>query len=180
MDVGVWLRSLGLGQYETPFRENDIDAEVLSDLTDGWDLERSGRVVRAPQTLAEGRSLDMRSSYVCLRLQPGFYSSPACSSWTPPSAASSPSCSATSSARPRCRRGSIPRTCAKSSAPTRTPARARSRVTTALSPSSWATACWPISAFRARMKTTPNGRCGPALEIAALVAEARNPRRRRR
>jgi hypothetical protein len=41
MDVGDWLRSLGLGQYETLFRENDVDAEVLSDLTDG-DLEKFG------------------------------------------------------------------------------------------------------------------------------------------
>jgi hypothetical protein len=29
MDVGDWLRSLGLGQYEALFRENEIDAEVL-------------------------------------------------------------------------------------------------------------------------------------------------------
>src|SRR5271157_872895 len=41
MDVAVWLRGLGLEQYETLFRENDIDAEVLSDLTDG-DLEKIG------------------------------------------------------------------------------------------------------------------------------------------
>ncbi len=41
MDVGDWLRSLGLGQYEALFRENDIDAEVLRDLTDG-DLEKFG------------------------------------------------------------------------------------------------------------------------------------------
>ena len=41
MDVGDWLRSLGLGQYETLFRQNDIDAEVMSDLTDG-DLEKLG------------------------------------------------------------------------------------------------------------------------------------------
>ena len=41
MDVGVWLRGLGLEQYEALFRENDIDAEVLSDLTDG-DLEKIG------------------------------------------------------------------------------------------------------------------------------------------
>ena len=32
MDVGDWLRSLGLGQYEALFRQNDIDAEVLSAL----------------------------------------------------------------------------------------------------------------------------------------------------
>src|SRR5271169_6680468 len=41
MDVAVWLRGLGLEQYETLFRKNDIDAEVLSDLTDG-DLEKIG------------------------------------------------------------------------------------------------------------------------------------------
>src|SRR5271166_352227 len=33
MDVGVWLRSLGLEQYEQNFRDNKIDADVLSRLT---------------------------------------------------------------------------------------------------------------------------------------------------
>ena len=41
MDIGVWLRSLGLEQYETLFRENDLDVEVVSDLT-GGDLEKIG------------------------------------------------------------------------------------------------------------------------------------------
>ena len=41
MDVGGWLRSLGLGQYEANFRDNKIDADVLADLTDG-DLEKLG------------------------------------------------------------------------------------------------------------------------------------------
>src|SRR3984957_11687815 len=41
MDIAVWLRNLGLQQYEALFRENDIDAEVLSDLTDA-DLEKIG------------------------------------------------------------------------------------------------------------------------------------------
>ena len=41
MDVGDWLRSLGLGHYENLFRQNDIDAEVLSELTEG-DLEKFG------------------------------------------------------------------------------------------------------------------------------------------
>ena len=41
MDVAVWLRDIGLQQYEALFRENDIDAEVLSDLTDA-DLEKIG------------------------------------------------------------------------------------------------------------------------------------------
>jgi class 3 adenylate cyclase/tetratricopeptide (TPR) repeat protein len=33
MDIGAWLRSLGLQQYEPAFRNNDIDAEVLPKLT---------------------------------------------------------------------------------------------------------------------------------------------------
>ena len=33
MDVADWLHGLGLGQYEEAFRANDIDAEVLLDLT---------------------------------------------------------------------------------------------------------------------------------------------------
>src|SRR5271170_2154203 len=41
MDVGEWLRSLGLGQYEATFRDNEIDDAVLSDLTEG-DLEKLG------------------------------------------------------------------------------------------------------------------------------------------
>src|SRR5712671_4475845 len=34
MDVGTWLGGLGLGQYEAVFRENEIDADVLTELTD--------------------------------------------------------------------------------------------------------------------------------------------------
>src|SRR4051794_34200303 len=33
MDVGGWLRDLGLGRYEQVFRDNDIDAGLLSTLT---------------------------------------------------------------------------------------------------------------------------------------------------
>src|SRR5262249_61447374 len=41
MDVGGWLRSLGLEQYEPVFRENAIDSQVLSELTES-DLEKLG------------------------------------------------------------------------------------------------------------------------------------------
>ena len=41
MDVGEWLRTLGLGQYEATFRESEIDADVLPELTD-LDLEKLG------------------------------------------------------------------------------------------------------------------------------------------
>jgi hypothetical protein len=33
MDVADWLRKLGLEQYEATFRENDVHAELLPDLT---------------------------------------------------------------------------------------------------------------------------------------------------
>jgi class 3 adenylate cyclase/tetratricopeptide (TPR) repeat protein len=41
MDVGAWLHSLRLGQYEEVFRENEVEADVLPDLTE-VDLEKLG------------------------------------------------------------------------------------------------------------------------------------------
>ena len=41
MDLGGWLRSLGLDRYEAVFRASAIDADVLCDLTD-QDLEELG------------------------------------------------------------------------------------------------------------------------------------------
>ena len=41
MDIAVWLRGLGLEQYELAFRDNDIDGEVLRRLT-GEDLRELG------------------------------------------------------------------------------------------------------------------------------------------
>jgi class 3 adenylate cyclase len=41
MDVAVWLRGLGLGQYEVNFRDNKIDADMLPRLT-GDDLKDIG------------------------------------------------------------------------------------------------------------------------------------------
>jgi hypothetical protein len=41
MDLGGWLRSLGLERYETTFRENDIDETVLPGLT-AEDLKELG------------------------------------------------------------------------------------------------------------------------------------------
>jgi class 3 adenylate cyclase len=41
MDVGDWLRGLGLGQYEAAFRESEIDAVVLPELTES-DLSQLG------------------------------------------------------------------------------------------------------------------------------------------
>jgi class 3 adenylate cyclase len=41
MNLGGWLRSLGLDQYEATFRANEIDADVLPELTE-TDLEKLG------------------------------------------------------------------------------------------------------------------------------------------
>src|SRR5258707_14815936 len=41
MDVGDWLRGLGLGEYEDKFRDNKIDADLLPRLTSD-DLKEIG------------------------------------------------------------------------------------------------------------------------------------------
>src|SRR5712671_6787446 len=58
MDVGGWLRGLGLGQYEALFRASEIDADILPELTE-VDLEKLGvplghrkRLLRAISGLA--------------------------------------------------------------------------------------------------------------------------------
>src|ERR1700720_1831486 len=58
MDVGGWLKSLGLGQYEALFRASEIDADILPELTE-VDLEKLGvplghrkRLLRAISGLA--------------------------------------------------------------------------------------------------------------------------------
>lgn len=55
MDLGGWLRSIGLGQYESAFAENAIDSDVLPEMTEA-DFEKLGiplgdrkRLIRAIQ-----------------------------------------------------------------------------------------------------------------------------------
>ena len=61
MDVGSWLRSLGLGQYEAAFRDNAVDAEVLFELSDS-DLAQLGVLLghrkRLLKAIAELPSVD--------------------------------------------------------------------------------------------------------------------------
>src|SRR5262245_55670524 len=58
MDVGSWLRNLGLGQYESAFIEGAIDIDVLPELTEA-DLEKLGiplgdrkRLIKAIRAMA--------------------------------------------------------------------------------------------------------------------------------
>ena len=67
MDVGAWLRGLGLGQYEGAFRDSEIDADILPELTE-TDLEKIGlplgprkRILKAIQNLDDA---DMTSEDV--------------------------------------------------------------------------------------------------------------------
>ena len=53
MDLGEWLKGLGLGQYEATFREHEIDADVLPDLTE-VDLEKIGLPLGARKRLMKG------------------------------------------------------------------------------------------------------------------------------
>ena len=47
MDIGAWLRGFGLERYEPAFRDNDIDAEVLFELTPE-DVSRQSRRLGLP------------------------------------------------------------------------------------------------------------------------------------
>src|SRR5260370_28489634 len=60
MDVGGWLRDLGLERYEPAFIENAIEGDVLPELTEG-DLKKLGiplgdrkRLIRAIKAMAAG------------------------------------------------------------------------------------------------------------------------------
>ena len=64
MDIEKWLCGLGLQQYVTTFRDNAIDAEVLSELTEA-DLEKLGvvlghrkRLLKAIATLTSPAALE--------------------------------------------------------------------------------------------------------------------------
>jgi class 3 adenylate cyclase len=68
MDVAAWLRDLGLGQYEGRFRENEIEADILPELTEA-DLEKLGlplgprkRILKAIANLGDEDKAPRRTS----------------------------------------------------------------------------------------------------------------------
>jgi hypothetical protein len=61
MDVGDWLRSLGLGRYEALFRASEIDADILPELTDS-DIEKLGVLLGHRKRLLRAISGLRRSS----------------------------------------------------------------------------------------------------------------------
>jgi class 3 adenylate cyclase/tetratricopeptide (TPR) repeat protein len=71
MDVGAWLRGLGLGQYEGKFRESEIEADVLPDLTEA-DLEQLGlplgprkRILKAIASLGDAHDASVTGGLGC-------------------------------------------------------------------------------------------------------------------
>src|SRR5271170_7178829 len=157
MDVGDWLRSLGLAQYEAVFRENGVDGEVVPDLTDG-DLEKLGvllghrkRLLKAIATLGAAETVSKAGN--------------------PPSSSSS-----TDAAERRqltvmfCDLvGSTAMSARLDPEDMREVIRAYQDACSGAvarydgsSPSSWAMGYWPISAFLALTRRTPSVRSGPA------------------
>ena len=65
MDIAAWLRELGLERYETAFRSNDIDVDLLSDLTEA-DLEKLG------VTSLGHRKILLRAIEACVGLEPNW------------------------------------------------------------------------------------------------------------
>src|SRR6476646_3711642 len=65
MDVGRWLRNLGVGQYESTFVANAIGSDVLAELTEA-DFEKMAiplgdrkRLIRAINALGAGNKMDL-------------------------------------------------------------------------------------------------------------------------
>jgi class 3 adenylate cyclase/tetratricopeptide (TPR) repeat protein len=75
-DIGAWLRDLGLGQYEGAFRESEIEADVLPELTEN-DLEKIGlplgprkRILKALSAIEVGRHAAVGGSHAANRSEP--------------------------------------------------------------------------------------------------------------
>ncbi len=78
-DVGDWLRSLGLSEYEPAFRDKQIDGEVLPNLT-GDDLKELGvasvghrRKLLSAIAQLSGRSAEPTADVEATRAEPPAY-----------------------------------------------------------------------------------------------------------
>ena len=158
MDIAAWLRELGLERYEPAFRENEIDAEVLPQLTES-DLSALG--------LPIGPRRRLLTAIAALR--EGAEPSPAAGQ---PSAVPAP-VSATAAEAERRQLTVVfcdlvgstalsarldPEDLRAGSAPIIAARPRSSKAPAGLLPSTWATACSPISAIRGPTSTTPSAR----------------------
>jgi hypothetical protein len=67
MEIGDWLRSLGLGKYEAAFRENEIDETVLPSLTEEHLKQLGGDAVDQHPDLAFAKSVQRKGSDVMVK-----------------------------------------------------------------------------------------------------------------
>jgi hypothetical protein len=82
MDIGAWLRELGLGQYEAAFRDNAVDGPILPKLT-ADDLKEIG-------VIAIGHRRRLVDAIAALSLSGDSSDRLAASSVVPPSTPSRP------------------------------------------------------------------------------------------
>ena len=157
MDVGGWLRSLGLEKYEAAFRENEIDETVLPSLT-AEDLKELGVAAlghrrklldaiaalrgdtKAPLPEAPP-TVDRSAKDTAERRQVTVMFSDLVGSTALSARMDPEDLREVISAYQKC----VAETVRASAASWR---------------STWATACSSISAIRRPMRTTPSGRCG--------------------
>jgi hypothetical protein len=156
VDIAAWLRSLGLGEYEPAFRDNRIDAEILPRLT-AEDLKEIGIAKVGDRRKLLEAIAALRESTARLPVPeqpPAVPASPAerrqltvlfCDlvGSTALSARLDPEdLRAVIGAYHRCVAAVVERAAG-------------------LSPSTWATGCWPISATRGPTSTMPSAQCAP-------------------
>ena len=160
-DLNDWLRQFGLEALSGILTDNDVDLEILPDLTE-QDFEKLG--------ISLGNRRKLLKAVASLREPPSFVA--------PATPATPWAGRRNGRSRGRAPAGyrSIQRSC-RFDCPGH---RARSRglepldqalsrrlrwrgrsISTVMSRNSWATAYWLISAIRKRMRTTPNVRCAP-------------------
>src|SRR5277367_277531 len=167
MDVGEWLRRLGLGQYEAVFRGSEIDADVLPELEDqhlkdlGVSLGHRLKILRAIRELAAGEPAKEHPAP-----KPPQPAAPASQDSAERRHLTVMFCDLVGSPR-AFPPSSTPRTGAISSAAISTRPRRRSRKWAAMSPRSSATASWRCSAIPSRRRTTPSVQSGPRSAFSA-------------
>ena len=167
MDVAAWLQGLGLERYEPAFRENEIDAEVLPELTKadlltlGLPLGPRKKLLKAIAALREHTVPPPEAE------PPAELPAPALATEAERRQLTVMFCDLVGSTALSTRldpedlrevMGAYHRCVA-----------AVSTATTALSRDTWAMACWPISGIRKPMRTTPSVRCAQGLALIEAV-----------
>ena len=159
MDVGAWLRGLGLGPYEQAFRDNDVDADLLPTLT-ADDLRDLGvaslghrrRLLKAIEGLRDGAAGPRGPASAMPAPATRFEAERRQLTVMFCDLVGSTAMSAMFD----------PEDMREVIRAYQNASRARSRVSGTMSPSSWATACSPISAGRGRTRTRPSAPSGLA------------------